>query len=887
MIKKAVFVLIWLQMTTCFHGFNFNFAKEFQKASTEWDFKHISHEFAEERKKISSLFNADKAFKDFTHVFQKSYSSPDEFKYRMKIFEENFKTIKRENESYRGLKFGLTPFLDLTDDEFISSYTMTDYMKEYIKSMSEHKRRTDRAVKTKKQKKNNLRKLVEKRAPHHKNWREGLRENLNKNLKHRKQSRKKHRSDKSDDFSNNSDSRRKTSRNSRHSHSHGHDYKRVLTLTTLVRPTAFAYFGAQDNQFSGFTHNFNFANSNQFSQRMEDHRSSEFVSDDKSEKIRRRTDQQPRNSQPLEKSKLHRSSSTVKQESTDHLPAKSQNTQSSNSNSRDSSSIGASLSNTSKTQHTNSSGKTALIRKTELLKGNIAQQQTEASIKPIAHAPPHQHTATSDSKQSVTGAAMSSQSNQNDPAKSQAQNNKPLAVQASAEKSSYHAQQPSQVVHTGHIVPENQSSKTNVSNQEANNKASAISSPSQINQQIKPNNNHHAKPEEKQATGITSEIQTASTKHTANPSTNSHNSHTTQHKQPVSVQASEEKETQTHKKVSEAIQTHSQQTQSQSKDSQQNQESNYQGQPSPSLHLPSHSSTNTKIEAKTEPKVPESSKNTFDLNSSTVNHLKNNPLFKQNLDIIDVYTMVNKKEYNLSEYPKHINWRSIDKVTEVRTQKRCACCYIFSAIGALEAQLLIRKNENSDLSEQQILDCGDEYGNKGCVGGLPANVYNYIIDKSVASEKEYEYLGEKKECKVKHALESNHIPSHGINLKEISNLDYVVLDNHVLALIAALQFGPVAVNHKINNKFKLYAEGIIGEEVCNSDDTKIPNHSTLLVGYNLEASTPYFLFKNSWGSAWGEQGFFRIKIGELSRNNKGLCLIAQYPLNVLPVILSN
>ena len=56
------------------------------------------------------------------------------------------------------------------------------------------------------------------------------------------------------------------------------------------------------------------------------------------------------------------------------------------------------------------------------------------------------------------------------------------------------------------------------------------------------------------------------------------------------------------------------------------------------------------------------------------------------------------------------------------------------------------------------------------------------------------------------------------------------------------------------------------------------NHGVLAVGYGTDEKTkmPYWLIKNSWGTGWGENGYFKMKRGV------ELCGIGQYC--VLPTV---
>ena len=50
------------------------------------------------------------------------------------------------------------------------------------------------------------------------------------------------------------------------------------------------------------------------------------------------------------------------------------------------------------------------------------------------------------------------------------------------------------------------------------------------------------------------------------------------------------------------------------------------------------------------------------------------------------------------------------------------------------------------------------------------------------------------------------------------------------------------------------------------------NHAVLIVGYDSEDGTDYWIVKNSWGTEWGEEGYVRMKRNVAAK--EGLCGIA-------------
>ena len=84
------------------------------------------------------------------------------------------------------------------------------------------------------------------------------------------------------------------------------------------------------------------------------------------------------------------------------------------------------------------------------------------------------------------------------------------------------------------------------------------------------------------------------------------------------------------------------------------------------------------------------------------------------------------------------------------------------------------------------------------------------------------------------------------------------------------------------NVFKYYKFGVYDGQGCDNISVLNVNHAATIVGYDLNATIPYFKMRSSWGKKWGENGYYRIKIGEISSKNMGVCLLAGTPFMVFP-----
>ena len=89
-------------------------------------------------------------------------------------------------------------------------------------------------------------------------------------------------------------------------------------------------------------------------------------------------------------------------------------------------------------------------------------------------------------------------------------------------------------------------------------------------------------------------------------------------------------------------------------------------------------------------------------------------------------------------------------------------------------------------------------------------------------------------------------------------------------LLAALAQGPVSVTVDADStQFRNYSSGVITSSDCG---TKL-DHAITGVGYGTdEDGNDYYLVRNSWGAAWGDNGY--LKIGR-NGDGYGLCGIQE------------
>ncbi len=159
---------------------------------------------------------------------------------------------------------------------------------------------------------------------------------------------------------------------------------------------------------------------------------------------------------------------------------------------------------------------------------------------------------------------------------------------------------------------------------------------------------------------------------------------------------------------------------------------------------------------------------------------------------------------------------------------------------------------NLDLSEQDIVSCA----NAGdCSGGLSSYALSYAMSTGVTSESCFPYTSTNNSC-------SNKCLTWQSNAWKISNYDDdpAPSSNTINTTEAKIvQQGPVATYFTVYDDFFSYEGGIY--QPTSTDVAGA--HAVAIIGYGVDSTNnkTYWICKNSWGSDWGESGFFRIYAG--------------------------
>ncbi|GJW86174.1 peptidase C1A, partial [Tanacetum coccineum] len=187
---------------------------------------------------------------------------------------------------------------------------------------------------------------------------------------------------------------------------------------------------------------------------------------------------------------------------------------------------------------------------------------------------------------------------------------------------------------------------------------------------------------------------------------------------------------------------------------------------------------------------------------------------------------------DVTNLPLRVDWRKQNAVTPVKAQGTCGSCWAFATVAAVEGINAIRTGQLIRLSEQQLIDCDFNGGNRGCEGGAMEPAFKFIQEHGgLATEESYPYLAKRDQC------DQSKFGHHSVTLDGMEELD-----GTAEALLKAVAHQPVAgAVDSSGNDFQFYKSGVFTGQ-CGTD----LKHAITVVGYDeTPEGMKYWIMKNS------------------------------------------
>jgi cathepsin C len=238
---------------------------------------------------------------------------------------------------------------------------------------------------------------------------------------------------------------------------------------------------------------------------------------------------------------------------------------------------------------------------------------------------------------------------------------------------------------------------------------------------------------------------------------------------------------------------------------------------------------------------------------------------------------VSHRVHRSSSDEESLDWRIKDGhnwLSPVVTQGDCGSCYTISTVHMLQARNKIRSGNphGPKFSVSFPLYCS-EY-NQGCDGGYGFLQSKWNEDVGLVPEHCAPFSQGGGSCKI----------SSDCNL---GGKRYRATGHHYVGGYYGgadpdsirkelVEHGPMVMSFEPQEDFMYYKNG-----VYKSSPNKIHqeweqvDHAVLLVGFGSAKTDAYWTMQNSWGSDWGEDGYFRMKRGTDESGCESIVVAAQ------------
>jgi cathepsin X len=246
-------------------------------------------------------------------------------------------------------------------------------------------------------------------------------------------------------------------------------------------------------------------------------------------------------------------------------------------------------------------------------------------------------------------------------------------------------------------------------------------------------------------------------------------------------------------------------------------------------------------------------------------------------------------ELHSNELPQTVDWRNMNGINYLswtinqHIPQYCGSCWAQGTTSAIADRFNImndlRTTTPVGLDAQVVVNC---LAGGSCDGGNPADVYIYANEYGLHHSSCMQYIAynlQGHECEGIDICRDCHGPApdageSGIeNCAAVTDTKYYVSEFYNVKGVDQMKaelfaHGPISCGIHVTRNFENnYDGGIYSEDI--GPLQYLLNHEISVVGYGHDAATgqDFWIGRNSWGSYWGDYGFFYMNMYE---NNLGI-----------------
>jgi len=239
---------------------------------------------------------------------------------------------------------------------------------------------------------------------------------------------------------------------------------------------------------------------------------------------------------------------------------------------------------------------------------------------------------------------------------------------------------------------------------------------------------------------------------------------------------------------------------------------------------------------------------------------------------------------SMNELPRNFDWRNVNGTSYVSADLNqhspvyCGSCYLHGAISTLNDRLKIARNAQFpeiNLARQVVLNCGQSVAGS-CEGGGDRGVYVFVNQEGLPDDtcQPYTALSSYACSPYRNCMNCDPptaeaplgvcYPVQSYNRYFVS--EYGSMTNPSILEMKAeiIKRGPITCSIDCNSiTHGTYAVGdIVTTSLPESGEWDL-DHVVSIAGwgYDEDKKMEYWVVRNSWGTFWGDQGWFKVALG--------------------------